>query len=154
MTVATRSRKYVKHSHINYEECFCCGCSVEEGNGKTERHHFPVPHSAFGDQYVNCCTTCHDLIDRTNLENWSPFLTQGIREQLSINAWSLGQALVSTQTDQLNDYYGDELDDYIEAFTNQIYEFDEEDAWSMMKECNGPGRALAMKWISHCFNLQ
>ncbi len=151
----SRKRKYVENPRVDYTKCFCCDGSL--GDNK-ERHHFPIPHHSFGEEYVNVCVDCHDLTDRKNLINWSSFILNHLYGNhdrlLSPKAIEILQAVVTTQTDQLNDFYGDKLENYVEHFQNVLYDFSEEDAWELIDGCKESGRPLAMKLISYCFNLQ
>lgn len=146
-----RGRVFKEHDHINYDKCYCCGKESE----KMERHHFPIPHAAFGTEYVNCCVQCHDLIDRHRFVDWHSFIQSGVdASSLSDGAIELLQALVTTQTKDLDDYYGDEKAEYVEKHEDTFYDLDEDAAFHIMKECSGVGRAFAMKLIAHCFLCQ
>ncbi len=149
-----KKRKYVENPRVDYTKCFCCGGPLDD----VERHHFPIPHNSFGEEYVNVCVDCHDLTDRKNVANWSSFIFNHLcnnhEQLLSPKAIQLLQAIITTQTDQLNDYYGDELENYVEHFQDVLYDFTEEDAWELIDGCAESGRPLAMKLVSNCFNLQ
>lgn len=48
--------------------CHACGQLTVKGN--TELHHFPIPKRLGGEAMIPLCNTCHDMVDRINLEEW------------------------------------------------------------------------------------
>lgn len=53
-----------EHEH---EQCFYCNGLVA---GDGEGDHFPIPRNCGGTATVPCCTSCHDMKDRFNIDNW------------------------------------------------------------------------------------
>lgn len=55
------------------DECFYCGVH----GGPVEHDHFPVPQCYGGTITVPVCRGCHDLKDRTPLDDWNPAMAFG-----------------------------------------------------------------------------
>ena len=49
------------------DNCFYCGALVMT-NGVGD--HFPIPQRHGGIDTVPCCTSCHDMKDRSSLDSW------------------------------------------------------------------------------------
>ena len=49
---------------------YCFGCEVVLSKKATEHHHFPMPKRVGGKDTVALCMSCHDMVDRVNLEDW------------------------------------------------------------------------------------
>ncbi len=49
----------------------CVACDVMLTKKTTEKHHFPLPKAAGGDQTVPLCISCHDMVHRIKVEEWA-----------------------------------------------------------------------------------
>lgn len=52
------------------EKPLCYICQLPATS--VEYDHFPVPQSQGGTSILPCCRSCHDVKDRTKLEDWDP----------------------------------------------------------------------------------
>ena len=48
----------------------CVACGIPTCAGRRELHHFPIPKRHGGTHTVPLCSACHDLVDRTPLDEW------------------------------------------------------------------------------------
>jgi len=141
MSKTKKNRKYILAEGVNDSQCFSCG---KNKNKNFERHHFPRSHVAGGETYVPLCGICHDMVDRYCLDDWQECLLDDIKDKLIHNLPILKlmcgmMSIVKKQDD---------------AAIDSIYNLTEEDAWEIMKTCDGNMRTLALKVISLCFNEQ
>ena len=61
--------------------CFYCDC-VFSASASSFGDHFPVPKRNGGIDCVPCCQSCHDLKDRTNIEDWNGIMLQKVTSDM------------------------------------------------------------------------
>ena len=111
---------------------------------------------AGGEVYIPLCGMCHDTVDRYCLEDWPEHLLTEISDKL-IKHWDVLELMcgfAAMEQELSNDGANEEecvlYDNPIDAVLNLT----EEQAWEIMKTCEGNMRLLALKVISMCFNEQ
>lgn len=76
-------------SRNRYDSCeYCFYCKIDLTGLDHQHDHFPVPQSIGGTDTVAACINCHDLKDRTPLDQWSATLyLTGVYQIVELAVW-------------------------------------------------------------------